>query len=153
MKGIIQFIQKIGDVLLPSAHLFLWIDKFHLLEGFRYWFSNTSMEVVDMITWEKHKIGMGYRSRRKSEYCVVIQKLPKKAKNCWTIHNIPDVWQEKVDTKEHPHAKPIELQKKLIEATTNENDIILDPAMGSGSVLSATKMVDKRIFIGCDING
>ncbi len=31
---IVQFITKINRVLMPSGHLFLWMDKFHLCTGF-----------------------------------------------------------------------------------------------------------------------
>lgn len=90
------FLKEIERVLLPSGYLFLWVDKFHLVEGVNPWISDLNMEIVDLITWNKMKIGMGYRTRRKSEYLLVIQKLPKKAKSTWTLHNIPDVWDEKV---------------------------------------------------------
>jgi site-specific DNA-methyltransferase (adenine-specific) len=145
------FIGKFGRVLKPSGHLFLWVDKFHLCEGVKSWFQEDQFALVDLITWNKGRIGMGYRSRRKSEYLLVLQKLPKRAKGCWTNHSIPDVWDEMVNRKLHIHAKPIELQKALIAATTKENDIIIDPCAGSFSVLEACNQVGNRIFIGTDI--
>ena len=148
-ETIINFLGEINRVLCPSGYLFLWVDKFHLVEGVVSWFIETSLEPVDMITWNKQKIGMGYRTRRKSEYLVVVQKLPKSAKATWTIHNIPDVWDESVK-KEHAHSKPIELQKQLILAVTNEGDYVCDPAAGGYSVFEACKQT-KRNFIGCDI--
>ena len=72
------FLKEIERVLLPSGYLLLWVDKFHLVEGVNPWISDLNMEIVDLITWNKMKIGMGYRTRRKSEYLLVIQKLPKK---------------------------------------------------------------------------
>ncbi len=149
---IIEFIDEISRCLVPSGHLFLWIDKFHLCEGVSHWFKKADLSIVDLITWEKSRIGMGYRTRRKSEYLMVLQKKPNRAKGVWTIHNIPDVMQEAVNTKEHPHTKPLILQQRLIEATSKEGDLILDPAMGSGSVLLACKNINRN-FIGCDLNG
>ena len=102
-----------------------------------------------MITWDKMKIGMGYRTRRKAEYLVVLQKKPILAKATWTVHDIPDVWDEKV-TKVHPHSKPIELQKRLILATTNEQDYICDPAAGGYTVFEACRLTNRN-FIGGDI--
>lgn len=146
-----QFIKGIEYVLCPNGYLFLWIDKFHLVEGVQSWFVDTpSLSIVDMITWDKQRIGMGYRSRRKSEYLLVIQKRPKQAKATWTLHNIPDVWSEKLENKVHTHAKPIELQKQLILATTSSGDIILDPASGGYSVFEACRQVG-RDFLGCDL--
>jgi len=143
------FLKEIERVLLPSGYLFLLVDKFHLVEGVNPWISDLNMEIVDLITWNKMKIGMGYRTRRKSEYLLVIQKLPKKAKSTWTLHNIPDVWDEKV-VKTHTHSKPIELQKQLILATTNEGDLVCDPASGGFSVFEACKLTNRK-FIGGDL--
>jgi site-specific DNA-methyltransferase (adenine-specific) len=146
---IINFIKEIDRTLIPSGHLFLWIDKFHLVEGIKPWFENTSLETVDMITWDKGKIGMGYRTRRKSEYLVVIQKTPKKAKGYWTAHDIPDVWLEKVK-KVHPHSKPEQLQAAIINSTIKENDFVVDPASGGYSVMRAALSVGRK-FIGSDL--
>ena len=147
---IFEFLAKIELVLKPNGYLFLWLDKFHLFEV-KSWIENyQSLEIVDMIVWNKMKIGMGYRTRRRSEYLVIIQKFPKRAKSTWTLHNIPDVWDEKILDKNHTHAKPIELQKQLILATTNENDLVLDPASGGYSVFRACKETNRN-FIGCDL--
>lgn len=146
---IISFIEEINRVLKDSGHLFLWVDKFHLCQGVLSWFTNTNLNLVDMIVWDKGKIGMGYRTRRKSEYLIVFQKNPVKAKACWTDHAIPDVWEEKVQ-KVHAHSKPIELQRRLIGATTVEGDVVLDPASGGYSVFEACKLLG-RDFVGGDI--
>ncbi len=132
-KIIDKFIKEIDRVLHPMGHCFLWVDKFILCNGISNWLAGTRLEIVDLITWNKQRIGMGYRTRRVSEYVYVIQKAPKRAKGVWTVHTIRDVWDEKVE-RNHAHNKPIELQKALIEAVTNEDDIVIDPASGSFSV-------------------
>ena len=143
------FILEINRVLIPSGHLFLWLDKFHLCMGVHQWLGNTDLNIVDMVVWDKGKFGMGYRTRRKSEYVIVLQKSPVKAKSCWLDHSIPDVWQEVV-LKVHPHSKPVELQKRLIAAVTNEGDYVLDPAAGGFTVLDVCRMLNRN-FIGADI--
>lgn len=148
-KIIVEFILELNRVLQPSGHLFLWVDKFHLCQGVLEWFEKTDFNLVDMIVWDKDKIGMGYRSRRKSEYLIVLQKKPVRAKDVWKDHSIPDVWIEKT-VKTHPHSKPVNLQKALIEATTSENDYVLDPASGGYSVYEACKL-SNRNFIGGDL--
>lgn len=149
-ETIINFIEEIDRVLLKSGYLFLWVDKFHLCEGIHSWIKNTNLEIVDLITWNKLSFGMGYRTRRVSEYLLVLQKKPKLAKATWTIHNIRDVWDEKASSKDHPHSKPINLQKILIEATSKEGDFILDPASGSYSVMQSA-LESNRNFIGGDL--
>jgi len=147
-----RFVRGIDRALIPSGHLFLWVDKFHLCQGVRGWFDGTSLDIVDLVTWDKGTFGMGYRTRRRAEYCVVLQKQPRKAKGVWKIHNIPDVIQEQASQREHPHAKPVELQGELIAAVSHEGDFVIDPAAGSFSVLQAARKRD-RTFLGCDLNG
>ncbi len=147
-----KFLEVISSKLLPSGHLFLWVDKFHLCQGITEWFVNTSLDIVDMIVWNKDRMGMGYRTRRFCEYLVILQKQPRKAKGVWTIHNIPDFHTEKINDKQHTHQKPILLQEKLIEATTKQDNIVIDPCAGSFSVLRACLNTGRK-FLGCDING
>jgi site-specific DNA-methyltransferase (adenine-specific) len=143
-----DFISHIDRVLLPTGHLMLWIDKFHLCEGVQHWLEGTSLDLVDLVVWNKQRMGMGYRTRRVSEYLMVAQKQPRRAKGVWSLHNIPDVWTEKLETR-HAHAKPIGLQAKLIESVTNSGDVVIDPAAGSFSVMEACQRTGRR-FLGCD---
>lgn len=150
--AITAFIQAIDRVLTPGGHLFLWLDKFHLCTGFAPWLGGTRLAVVDLITWDKGRMGMGYRSRRQSEYLLVLQKEPRRARGVWTVHDIPDVWRERVERGLHAHRKPVTLQGKLIAAVSNPGDVVLDPAAGSFSVLEACQQQGRR-FLGCDIEG
>ncbi len=147
-----RFIRGIDRVLTPSGHLFLWVDKFHLCQGIREWRRGTNLDIVDMLTWDKGTFGMGYRTRRRAEYCIVLQKQPRKAKGVWKVHNIPDVVQEQVSQREHPHAKPVKLQGELLSAVSDQGDYVIDPAAGSFSVLHAAED-QGRNFLGCDLNG
>ena len=51
----------------------------------------------------------------------------------------------------HPTVKPIELLAYLIALTTNENDLILDPFVGSGTTILAA-LQEKRRCIGVEIH-
>lgn len=148
-----EFITELHRVLKPSAYLMLWIDKFHLCEGVQKWLENTTFQSVDLITWDKGKMGMGYRTRRQSEYLLILQKKPIKAKGTWNLHNIRDVWSEKLSNEElkaHPHSKPKGLQKALILSCTKEGEIVLDPASGSFSVFECCKELGRN-FIGTNL--
>lgn len=145
-----RFVRALDRVLLPSGHLFLWTDKFHLCTGITPWLAQTRLSVVDLITWNKDRMGMGYRTRRQSEYLVILQKAPRRAKGVWKIHNIPDTWTEKVPRNGHTHRKPVGLQRELIRAVSSPGDIVLDPAAGSFSVMEACAAIDRK-FLGCDL--
>lgn len=151
-ETIVAFIKEIDRVLKPSGHLFFWIDKFHLCSGFNEWFTDTKLDTVDFVTWNKDRMGMGYRTRRYCEYLIILQKQPRRAKGVWTIKNIPDIWTEKIESKTHTHQKPIRLQEQLIRAIKEEGNrnIVIDPCAGSFSVLTSCLNAEVD-FMGCDI--
>ena len=148
-ETIAAFITELSRVVSPSGHLFLWVDKFHLCEGVGGWLHGSLFHIVDMITWDKKRMGMGYRSRRCCEYLLILQKQPLRAKGVWTDHGIPDVWSEKADGT-HTHSKPIDLQERLIRAVTDVGDVVCDPCSGGFSVLKAC-LKSERHFIGTDL--
>lgn len=149
-----KFLKEIERSLIPSGHLMMWVDKYIVCSGIHQLTDGTALQLVDMITWNKMRMGMGYRSRRYSEHLVIFQKLPVRAKGVWRVHDIPDVWTEKIENgdKNHTHAKPVELQKRLIKAVTNEGDIVVDPSSGGYSVMKSALAMGRH-FIGCDILG
>jgi site-specific DNA-methyltransferase (adenine-specific) len=51
----------------------------------------------------------------------------------------------------HPTQKPIDLMAYLIKTYSNENDLILDPFLGSGTTAVAAKQLHRR-FIGIEIS-
>ena len=151
-KMIKEFLAEIERILTPSGHLMMWVDKYIVCNGINLFMEGRGLQIVDMITWNKERMGMGYRSRRYSEYLVIFQKLPVRAKGVWRVHDIPDVWSEKITDKNHTHAKPIKLQERLIKAVTNEGDVVLDPSAGGFSVMKSAKNMGRN-FLGCDILG
>lgn len=65
-------------------------------------------------------------------------------------HCASPVWRLPTEPKEfHPTAKPIRLMEIQINASTNENNIVLDPFMGSGTTGIACMNL-KRKFIGIE---
>ncbi len=63
-----------------------------------------------------------------------------------------DVWEfssERATVVGHPAPFPVELPRRLIELYTYENDIVLDPFMGSGSTAVAAIQTGRH-FIGFD---
>jgi len=71
--------------------------------------------------------------------------------------NPGDVWQFShvhycADEREqHPTQKPEALVARIVQASSNENDVVLDPFVGSGTTCKVARDL-KRHWIGIDIN-
>jgi len=77
-----------------------------------------------------------------------IFNLPKQRKDCFFYNKI--VGSDKRRT-EHPTQKPIELIIDLINIHSNNNDLILDPFLGSGTTAVACEKLGRR-WIGIEIS-
>ena len=58
---------------------------------------------------------------------------------------------QKNEKRIHETQKPLDLIKYLITLTTRENQVILDPFMGSGTTALAAKQLNRK-YIGFEIN-
>jgi site-specific DNA-methyltransferase (adenine-specific) len=145
-------IEEAGRVLNPSGHLLLWMDKFSLASGhWRRWVRHApQLEIVDLISWNKMRPGMGRRTRCQTEFLIILQKVPLRAKDIWTDHRLTDFWTESSDRGIHAHAKPYQLTERLIRAATQRGDLVIDPCAGGYGVLEACR-ASGREFIGGDL--
>ena len=69
--------------------------------------------------------------------------------NCWTDITIP-FWSMPENTS-HPTQKPEALLERIIKASSNEGDVVLDPFSGSFTT-SAVAIRLGRIGVGIDLN-
>jgi site-specific DNA-methyltransferase (adenine-specific) len=136
-------------VLTPSGYLLRWTDTFHLCEGDHLRIA--ALKCVDLIAWDSLRPGNGYRTRRRGDYLLVLQKPPLIAKATWRDHGIPNRWPEKIARGIHPHLKPIGLIRRLIGAVTRPGELVVDPAAGSFVIMHAAKELGRN-FIGCDVS-
>lgn len=68
------------------------------------------------------------------------------------LNNHRDIYRNGIEPfKEHQASFPVSLIKPLILTTSNENDIVFDPFIGSGTTAVAA-IETKRRFIGFEIN-
>jgi len=141
--------REAARVLRPSGYVLQWVDTFRLCEAYHLRIADV-LKCVDLIAWDSKRIGNGYRSRRRGDYLLVLQKPPLAAKSTWCDHSIPNRWPEKVDRTLHPHIKPIGLIRKLIGAVTRPGDLVVDPAAGSFVIMHAAHQLG-RDFVGCDL--
>ncbi len=85
----------------------------------------------------------------------------KKTSSIWTpnplgakpkdVFEIPTTCNGMGEKTKHPTQKPEELLRKLILASSNIDDIIVDPFSGSGTTLVVAEQL-KRLWIGCEKN-
>ena len=52
----------------------------------------------------------------------------------------------------HPTQKPLDLLTRIIAASTNDGDVILDPFNGGGTTGIASSMIGNRYYIGIEID-
>ncbi len=140
--------REAARVLAPRGYLMRWTDTFHLCEADHL--RITELKCVDHVAWDNLRIGMGYRTRRRGDDLLIMQKPPIVAKTTWRDRAIPSRWPEKIDRKTHPHAKPVGLITRLIGAVTRPGELVVDPAAGSFVVMHAAAKLGRN-FIGCDI--
>src|SRR5271163_1483189 len=72
----------------------------------------------------------------------------KQMKSVWEIRP-PEAWEKKFG--KHPTQKPVALLERILRASTNEGDIVLDPfAGGSTTLISALRL--RRQAIACELS-
>ncbi len=70
----------------------------------------------------------------------------KQMKSVWTIAP-PESWEKKFG--KHPTQKPLALLDRILRASSNEGDLVLDPFMGSGTTILAALRL-RRFTIGME---
>ncbi|MEA3329295.1 MAG: site-specific DNA-methyltransferase [Nanoarchaeota archaeon] len=76
-------------------------------------------------------------------------KVAPQGKQMRSIWHIPLTPMSEKSHGKHPTQKPIELLKRIISSSTNENAVILDPFNGSGTTGVVATMLNRQ-FIGID---
>ena len=82
------------------------------------------------------------------EFCIFARK----PKSTFNEHCQKALWKFPVGrSKVHPTEKPVKLMQRLIKASSNEGDTVLDFTMGSGTTGVACKTLN-RDFIGIELD-
>lgn len=138
--------KELFRVMKDNTHIYQFcafktVDKFKI--SFEKYF-----ELKNIIVWNKGNFGTGNYYRYKYEFCLFGIKGDRKIKS----RAIPDVIDcDGTNNKLHPTQKPTNLIRILMEQSSDENEVVFDPFMGSGTTGEVAKMLN-RDFIGCEIN-
>jgi DNA modification methylase len=89
----------------------------------------------------------GYVGANKGTYG--IHKEDVKFNNEYYPTSIIEISNANQKAKQHPTEKPIELMKWIVKTYSNENDVVLDNTMGSGTTCLASKELN-RFFVGIE---
>lgn len=142
-------------VLKSGGSLVIFNDWKNLPEIAKVCESN-GLVLKDLLRWKKNNPMPRNRDRRyvvDYEFAIWLVK-----KGKWTFNRQNEKYQRPefeypiVSAKErkHPTQKPVELMEDLIKIHSNENDIVLDPFMGSGSTGVGALNLNRK-FIGIEI--
>lgn len=106
---------------------------------------------IDQILQERVRDEKGKSVYKCDQNGEVILGKSKKGVPLSDVWNIPYLNPKAKERVGYPTQKPILLLEQIIKLVTDENDIVLDPFMGSGTTLIAAKMLNRR-YIGIDIS-
>ena len=121
-------------------------------EKYKEWRVGNLRPVFEPILWfiKPYKIG-GTISDNMIENGVGAYNLEKWKKYSPKGNNYIEIQNLSSDKGKHPTQKPLELMKALIELSTQENQLVLDPFAGSGTTLLAAKELNRN-YIGFELN-
>lgn len=163
-----EWISQCKEVLKDDGTI--WISgTMHNIYSVGMALEQEGFKIINNITWQKTNPPPNMSCRTFTHSTETVLWAKKDIKNVRYTFNyevmksqnnnkqMKDVWDlafasssEKVHGK-HPTQKPIKLLERIVLASTNENDIVLDPFNGSGTTGVACKRHNRR-YIGIDIN-
>ena len=143
-----EWLPSVYRVLKDNSHCYFMVNGRNLKDlqteaekvGFKY---------QNLLVWDKGNCTPTRYYMNACEFILFLRKGNAKNINnlgSKTIISIPNV-----RNKSHPTEKPVDLMKILIENSSNENDIVLDPFMGSGST-GVASIHTNRSFIGFELD-
>ena len=149
-----EFIPELYRVLKDGGHCYIMTNHVNLIEMLNI-ATECGFHFIKSLIWDKGNKIMGQCYMSQFEYILFFRKgKHKKINNCGTsdILSIPNKKTKDENGKNlHDTEKPIELAKILIENSSNEGDLVLDPFVGVGFVPMACKMLNRR-FGGTEID-
>lgn len=143
-----DWIPEIYRVLKDGTHFYCMCNLINLakvMEACR----KTGFALHNLLIWEKNTANANRWYMKNCEFTLFFRKGFAKTINnpsSKMVHQFKNI----VGNKTHPTEKPVELMEYYILNSSNENDVVLDPFMGTGSAGVAC-VKNNRSFIGIEI--
>jgi len=137
-------------VLKRNRSLYLFTNWKHYPFLTEFILRYTKFKIRHLIVWKKHNFGLGWAFRHQYELVLVLEK----GKPKYNLTNFSDVQTASHinhDKTNHPHQKPIDLIMRIIEHSSKEGDVVLDPFAGSGAICKAAEKL-RRKWLGVEID-
>lgn len=149
-----DFVPELYRVLKEGCHCYIMTNHVNLQEMLNI-ATECGFHFIKCLIWNKGNKIMGQCYMSQYEYILFLRKgKHKKINNCGTsdILEIPNKKLKDEDGKNlHDTEKPVQLAKILIENSSNEGDLVLDPFVGIGFVPLACNETNRN-FIGSEID-
>lgn len=141
-------------VLKEGTHCYVMTNHKNLIDMLNV-FTDCGFHFVKSLIWDKGNKIMGTFYMSQFEYILFFRKgRAKNINNCGTsdIISVPNKKTKGLDGKNlHDTEKPVRLMEILIENSSKEGDLVLDPFMGIGATgVSAVRL--NRNFIGIELD-
>ena len=149
---IIDYIRECYRILKNNTAMYMFCncDK---VDFFKQELENAGFKIKNMIIWVKNNWTAGdLKAQFGKQYEIIF--LVNKGRKCFNGKRITDVWMfDKISGKKqlHQNQKPVDLLKQCILKHSDENDIIFDGFMGSGSTGVACIETNRK-FIGVELD-
>lgn len=141
-------------VLKDGSHCYVMTNHINLIDMLNT-FTNVGFHFIKSLIWDKGNKIMGQYYMSQFEYILFFRKgKGKRINNCSTsdILSVPNKKTKDENGKNiHDTEKPIGLMEILINNSSQENELILDPFLGVGSTGIAS-IKNNRNFLGIEID-
>ena len=137
-------------------------NGFHILNDIVWFKPNASPNLSCRFFTASHETILWARKGRKAKHTFNYDemknglfpedKLKKERTQMRSVWSIATPKSGEKEHGRHPTQKPLDLLKRIVLASTNEHDIVLDPFCGSGTTGIACKRLKNRQFIGIEID-
>lgn len=149
-----EYIPEFYRILKDGSHCYIMTNHVNL-QSILNIATECGFKFIKSLIWNKGNKIMGQYYMSQFEYILFFRKgKGKKINNCGTadILNIPNRKSKDINGNNlHDTEKPIELMQILIENSSQENEIVLDPFVGIGSTVIAC-IKTNRNYIGFEID-